>query len=161
MPAAGDPVYTSDITDITGRPVGRIVASGTQALADNTQVAIEFSGGDTYDTSGAHSPSTNNTRVTPTVEGYYRFYGTVFFAAQSTPVVSDVCFRLNGTTNLAPGNRSVPSTQAFSLSCTTLRNMNGTTDYVELMARQDSAGADDTNQSSQFSSVLEWEYLRP
>jgi hypothetical protein len=144
------------------KPLGRIVASGSQVLADNTQVAITFSGTDDIDTHGQHNPASNNTRVTPNVAGYYRFSGTVFFAAQTTPVISDAGFRLNGTTNIAAAGRFVPgSGNGFSLSSTVMQLMNGTTDYVELMARQDSAGADDTNQSSQFSSVMEWEYLGP
>jgi hypothetical protein len=39
--------------------------------------------------------------------------------------------------------------------------MNGTTDYVELMATYDAAaGTDVTNQSSQYSSVIEWRRVR-
>lgn len=143
------------------RPIGRIVASGTTALADNTQVAVPFSGTDDIDTAGIHNPSSNNTRVTPTTAGYYRFIGTGFFEAQTTPVVSDVNIRKNGSTNLPPAGRYPGATQAFSLPAQVEVEMNGTTDYVELVVRQDSAGADNTNQSVQFSSVLEWEFLRP
>jgi hypothetical protein len=163
--AAGDDVRWTDISTIqaatTGKPIGRIVASGVTVLADNTQVAIPFSGTDDIDTHGYHDPAVNNTRVTPSLAGYYRFAATGFFEAQTTPVVSDVNLRKNGTSNLAPAWRNVGQIQAFSGEVTALVSMNGTSDYIELVMRQDSAGADNTNQSSQFSSVLEWEYVRP
>lgn len=143
------------------RPVGYIVASGAQALADNTQVAIQFSGTDDIDTDGFHNPSSNNTRITPNVAGYYSFTVFGFFQAQATPVISDVSVRKNGSTHFAPAGRYPGSTQAFSLPSVVYMEMNGTTDYIELMMLQDSAGADNTNQSVQYSSVIMWELLRP
>ena len=155
-----------DDTDFSGisasgstKPIGRLVASGTQALADNTDVAITFSVED-FDTHGFHSTSSNTSRVTPTVSGYYRFWGTVYFASQTTPVVSEARLRKNGSSNLAPAWRAVPSTVAFSASFTLQIDMNGTSDYIEMIGKQDSAGANNTNQSFQFSSVLEWERIR-
>lgn len=151
-----------ELADYTvNRPIGRIVASGTQALADNTTVAITFSGTDEIDTHAFHNPSVNNTRVTPTVEGYYMFRGIGFFQAQATPVISETTIRKNGSTMLPAAGRYPGSTQAFSLPAIVFVEMNGTTDYVELTMLQDSAGADNTNQSVQFSSTLEWEFLRP
>jgi hypothetical protein len=165
QPAAGDPAYVSTAIGIwrasAGKPIGRIVASGTTALADNTQVAVPFSAADVIDTHGQHDPTTNNTRVTPNVEGYYRFDGTAFIDGLSTGVSFDASFRLNGSTNLAPGGRQIGSAQVTSVSTTVIQSMNGSTDHVELMARQDSAGADATAQSVQFSSVIQWEFLRP
>jgi hypothetical protein len=166
MATAGDPVYASDVENLedatTDKPIGRIAASGTQALADDTQVAIQFSGADDIDTHGQHNPASSNTRVTPNVEGYYRFYGTAFFNEQATPVSIDANFRKNGATNMAPSGRMPGSaTVASTCSTTVLVSMNGSTDYMELMARQNSAGADLTQQSAQFSSVVEWEYVRP
>lgn len=157
----GDIIYAADLNTLLNAPIGRIVASGTQVLADNTQVAVQFSGTDDIDTHGFHNPASNNTRITPTVAGYYRFTGMAFFEGQTTPGTIDASFRLNGSTNLAPAWRGPGSTLSMSGPTTVLQLMNGSTDYVELMARQDSAGADNTNQSSQFSSVVEWELVRP
>jgi hypothetical protein len=151
----------TDVDALAKPPVGRIVAgSGTQALADDTQVAIQFPSADDIDTADQHNPASNNTRITPNVAGYYRFYGTTFFSDQVTPVYLDINFRKNGSTHLAPGARSPGSTQVSSLAITALVSMNGSTDYIEMMARQNSAGADSTQQSAQFSSVIEWEYVR-
>lgn len=160
---AGQIVLDTDLAAIvagtTDKPIGRLVASGTQALADNTRTSITFTA-EEIDTDGFHSTSVNTSRITPTKAGYYRFYGTVFFEAQTTPSISDCNFRKNGTTSLAPAGRAQGYTQAFSLSTTCVQDFNGTTDYIELQALQDSAGADNTNQSVQFSSVVEWEFVR-
>lgn len=160
---AGQIVDDADFTIISEssatRPHGRLVASGTQALADNTQVAVQYSTED-WDSHGFHSTVTNNSRVTPNVPGYYRVWVTTFFDPQTTPVVSDTNIRKNGSSNVAPANRGVGQAVAFSQACTAEVEMNGTTDYFEHVCRQDSAGADSTNQSSQFSSVMEWEKVR-
>lgn len=158
--SAGGRIYASDLNQLLAKPLVRLVASGTQALADNTPVVITFSTED-IDTHGFHSTSVNTGRITPNIAGFYRFWGTVFFEAQSTPVVSNAFIRLNGATSLAPAGRMAPGTQAFGLACTVMQEMNGTTDYVELIGQQDSAGADNTNQSIQFSSVFECEFIRP
>lgn len=164
--AAGGRINASTINDIIrgtlNKPAGRLVATSTQALADNTQVAILFGSGSTvFDTHAFHSESSNTSRVTPNVAGVYRISGTGFFATQATPNISDVCIRKNGSTNQAAAWRyAASSTQAVSGITQIEIEMNGSTDYFELVMRQDSAGADDTNQSSQFSSALEWEYVR-
>lgn len=161
--AAGQIVDEDDMAAIeaasTQKNIGRLVASGTQALADNTTVAITFST-EEFDTGGFHSTVTNNSRVTPTVAGYYRFHGAVWFEAQTTPVTSAAFFRMNGSAVLAPADRDTPGAAAQSRATTVLQPFNGSTDYIELCAVQDSAGADNTNQSNQFSSVMEWEYVR-
>ena len=157
--AAGDITYWSDVANAIRPPLVRLVATAVQALADNTAVALTFAA-EEIDTHGFHSTVTNTSRVTPTVAGYYEVTGTVFFEAQTTPVVSSAWIRKNGTDNKPAAGRDVPGAQAFSLHTgATLISMNGTTDYVELMAQQDSAGADNTNQSIQFSSVLEVKYV--
>lgn len=162
--AAGDPIFWEDVQEArdasADKPLVRLVQTAAQALADATQVAVTFTS-EEIDTHGFHDSGTNTSRITPTVAGYYRFSGTAFFEAQSTPVVSDVNIRKNGATNIAPAGRYLGAGQTFALACTAIVSMNGTTDYVELVARQDSVGADNTNVSLQFSSVFECEYLRP
>jgi hypothetical protein len=166
QPAAGDPAYASTAIGMwrasAGKPIGRIVATGTQTLNDDTLTAIAFSAADEIDTHGWHDPTTNNTRITPNVEGYIRFFGTVFFNEQTTPVSIDANWRKNGSTAMAPAGRMPgSSTIASTCSATVVVSMNGTTDYMELMGRQNSAGNDTTHQSAQFSSVVEWEFVRP
>lgn len=160
---AGQIVDDGDFTTIaqssSERPIGRLVQSVAQALADNTQVAVTYAAED-WDTHGFHSTVTNNTRVTPNVPGYYRFYVTTSYEGQTTPVLSDVLLRKNGSIAIAPGDRGPGLTATFLQSCTAQIEMNGTTDYVEHITRQDSAGSDNTVVSFQWTSVMEWEKVR-
>ncbi len=141
------------------KPVGRIVATGAQSIPDNTATAIAFSATDEIDTHNFHNPSSNNTRVTPTVAGYYRFTGSYFSLAMTSPVSRSCYFRKNGTTAIAPGPRDTGAQITSSQEVTAIIECNGTTDYVELMAQQDSSGAVNTGAASQQSSVMEWEFL--
>jgi hypothetical protein len=167
---AGDELAAADLEKLNvttvAKPIGRLIQQpASQALADNTAVAVTFGTGSTvYDTNSFHSESSNTTRVTPSIAGYYRFSGVVFFETEASPVVASANFRFNGTTNLAAAWRAGTASiglQAFSGLTQVTIAMNGTTDYVELMALQDSAGADNTNTSVHFSSTLEWEFIRP
>jgi hypothetical protein len=158
----GEPTYAEDVNVALYPPVGRLVAQSSQTLTDNTQTAIQFGSGSTdFDTDSFHSESVNNTRVTPTVAGYYEFVGAVFFTALTTPVSADVNIRLNGTTNLATAGRTQGATLAVSIRSSAMVAMDGSTDYIELVARQDSSGSNSTNVSVQFSSSLEWKFIRP
>jgi hypothetical protein len=146
------------------KPVGRMVASGTQSIPHNTSTAIAFSGADVLDTAGYHNPASNNTRVTPLKAGIYRFTGVLAMGGRGDWLFIESGIRLNGATALAPYSRFQPGTNNTyrSLPVTVLQEMNGSTDYIELMALHlnTAAVAQVTNQSSQFSSTLEWEYIR-
>ncbi len=141
------------------RPAGRLVQAVAQSLADNTFVAIQFAAADELDSDGYHNPSVNNTRVTPTRAGWYRFNGAVWFEALSTPVKTAATFRKSGTL-LAPINEDAASVRAHARLVSMLISCNGTTDYVELVGLQDSAGTDNTNTGSAYVSVMEWEFVR-
>ncbi len=145
---------------LDAKPIGKAYATATQALADATFVAINLAG-EEYDTHGYHDTATNNTRVTPQQAGYYRFSGTVYFAGQTTPVAIDCYIRKNNATTLYNGVRAMGAATAIGCQVTTVIPMNGTTDYVELIGRQDSAGANTTAVNLPFTSILEWEYVRP
>lgn len=143
------------------RPIGRINRPTAQALADATWVAIQFTV-EEYDTHGYHSTSSNTTRITPTQAGVYTFLGSGMFEAQATGTYSDVFFRKNGTDHYSGGSR-VPilsGTSAHGGVAFATIEMNGSTDYVELTLRQDSAGADNTNTTTPFIPVVEWQFVR-
>ncbi len=158
MPA-GDPVYADEVESAEEAPIGRCVASGAQALADDTVVAITFTS-EEFDSHNQHSTVTNPTRITPNVAGVYEFDGTVHFQAQASPVLTEVFWRISGGAALAPSGAFVGSTTQFTLSTKVYYEMNGTTDYMELCARQNSAGADNTTQVSQYSSAIQWRRVR-
>lgn len=162
--AAGAPINASDINALNAgtlaKPLVRLVQAVVQVLADNTAVAVTFTTED-IDTHGYHDNVTNNSRITPLIAGYYTVRGAVMFEALATPVFTACWIRKNGSTGLAPAARGPGSTNAQGAFTAVLVSMNGSTDYVELVAQQDSAGADNTNVSSQYTSVLELIYERP
>jgi len=165
--AAGATVDATDITDLqgktTGKPIGRLVQQAAQSIPDATVTALTFgAGSEEFDTHGQHDTSTNPSRITPNLAGYYRFTGVYYTATMSTPVSIDASFRKNGSGSIASGGRYIPSSgtaQGVLATCT--QPMNGTTDYIEFMAFQDSAGAVNTNVAGRFTSWLEWEFVRP
>jgi hypothetical protein len=147
------------------KPVGRIhQATAQSSLADNAIFAVTFDASD-IDTHSFHSNSTNNSRVTPNVAGYYKFNGVICFSAQSDYVALDAFFRLNGSNNIQGATRITPSTTATTVAIpvSTIQNMNGSTDYIELVGRPDRSGnsTSGTAVSAFLGSTLEWEYLGP
>lgn len=163
--AVGDPIAASTINDLiayaANRPLVRIVASGTQSIPHNTATAVTFTGTDDIDTEGYHNPASNPTRITPTRAGYYTVVGTVAMGGRADWTWIQAGISKNGTA-VAPHNRDQPgannTVRMVSASC--LVSLNGTTDYVELIAQHTNgaAVAQNTNQSSQFSSVLELKF---
>jgi len=164
MVSPGAKTYADDINDIreatVERPLGRMVQTVAQSIPDNTLTALTWTTED-IDTHGFHDTVTNNTRITPNVEGYYEFSFTYYSALQTTPADMDVCARKNGSGTIASGTRTPGAAVATGVSGTTIVSMNGTTDYIEILALQNSSGAVNTNVSSRFSSHVTWKFLRP
>lgn len=156
------------------KPVCRLVAQSSQSAASNTTVAVTFgTSSEIIDTHNFHSESTNNSRITPNVAGYYRVTGHAAFGARDDYRVTDSYLRLNGSTTVPgssgrvnyptfSGTNSTTSSQVMTHS-EAIINFNGSTDYVELMAVQTNVAAANPNLvvSNQFASVLEVEYIGP
>lgn len=157
--AAGEKILNADLAGSTF-PMVRLTQTVAQSIASATSVALTFTTED-LDPSGFHDPVTNNSRITPTVAGWYRFTGTYFTAAMTTPTQRQIFFRKNGAGAVAPGARDAGAALTASIATTSLIQMNGTTDYVELVVQQSSAGAVNTSVASQQSSVFECEYRTP
>lgn len=157
MPVApGEKIIAADIPT-KNYPIVRLVQTAAQSIPVTTATPLSFTTED-KDDYGFHDPVTNNSRITPTVSGWYRFYGCYFTAAMTTPTARSCHFRKNGAGAIAPGPRDAGGALTSSKECTALIYCNGTTDYVELMASQTSAGATNTNVAAQQSSVFECEY---
>jgi hypothetical protein len=151
----------ADVEALDNPVFGRLIQPATQGLADNTLNMIQFgTSSEVVDVGGSHSESTNNTRVTPTAAGWYDFRGCVAFGGlTATAVFSETYFRKNGTTAIEGAGREQGSgagAGTHSRQCQAFIYCNGTTDYVELAARQDSGGAASTVVSFQYTSTLEW-----
>jgi hypothetical protein len=157
--AAGAKIIAADIP-LEEYPVGRMIQTVVQSIPDAVITPLSFTT-EEFDTHGQHDPVTNNTRITPNVPGYYEFTGTYYSATPVTGVNMDAHFRKNGTGSPPSGDRGIEGGIAQSKSARIMQPMNGTTDYIELCAFQDSSAAVNSNVSSRFSSYVEWKYLRP
>lgn len=142
------------------RHVGRAYATSGQSLADATWTAITLQD-ESFDTGNFHSTSSNQSRVTPSVAGYYRFTGTGSFESQSTGVGLDVGIRKNGSDFQGSPVRIPGTTTIAAQQVSVIVSMNGSSDYCELVMRQDSAGSDNTQINDPFRPTLEWEYIGP
>ncbi len=155
----GDIIYARDVN----RPVTRLVQQAAQSLANSTDTALTFgAGSEDFDLGGWHSETTNNTRITPTIPGYYQVVGTVFLAASSAVTSCIATIAKNGTVQ-APRSRMKPGANNLSgtSTVTVTLYLNGTTDYVELIGQQTSGGALNTNVGGSFASVFEVQLVQP
>lgn len=147
------------------KPFVRLVQQTAQALADNTDVAVTYGLGSTvFDTHTYHSETVNTTRITPLIAGIYAMRVVGFFETETTPVLATSYVRQNGVTNLPAAARAATASlglQSFTLGTYTEASFNGSTDYVEHMMLQDSAGADNTNSSGHFRCSFALEFIRP
>lgn len=141
-------------------PAGRCEQAAAQSMPDNTLTALTFTT-EVYDTDNFHSTAVNTQRVTPTVAGYYLFRGLYYSVTMTTPVAIEASFRKNGATQLASGIRHTGGSITNSALAECMVEMNGTTDYVELMGLQDSSGAVNTAVSLRFTSFIEWRWMQP
>ena len=158
--AAGDIIYASDFA----KPIGRIRQVTAQSgIVNGTATAVTFAAADEIDTDNFHDPATNNTRVTPTVAGYYNVRGGVALAGQTDYTVVQAYLAKNGSA-LAPAHRITPSTasQTIVLPLAATIECNGSTDYFEIyfICTRSGAGTSCTVVSAQFACVLEWEFSR-
>lgn len=160
--AAGDIILASTINDIIqyglNRALVRLVQSSAQSIPDATLTALTFTGTEDIDTYGFHDPTTNSSRITPNIPGTYLFFGAYFTGAASSPANIDCSVRKNAATVTPTGSRDTLGAIATSQWGQAIFDMNGSTDYAELIAFQDSAGAVNSNVSlrltSHFSCIL-------
>lgn len=126
-----------------------------QAVADATVTAIAFTSAASVDTDSIHSTSTNNTRFTPTTAGIYMVSGNLTITAGGlVQVVTSLVIRKNGAGELVATGGVANIYANPSLAATCLVSMNGTTDYVELIAYQDNT--DGTNKTFTGRMFLAW-----
>lgn len=138
-------------------PRCRLVQQAAQSCNDNTDTAITYgSASEIVDTHGFHDESTNNTRITPNVAGYYTVYAVFFIAAAADYVNLQTNIRMNGATIQPSSTRHGPNATSASRSvavhCESIL-FNGSTDYVEHMGNQDNTAAAARNTASTGSSA--------
>lgn len=176
---AGQIVDELDFDDIEEasnlRPAWRLVQAAAQSLNHDTDTAITFGTGSTViDTHNFHDEGTNPSRVTPNVPGLYVVTGVVFLEPVNNIIRLEAAIMLNGSVqhprmrevHMRDSAGGVNDLLSDSASRTTPRafglfQMNGTTDYFELMGRhtRQSAASMSTTVSG-FASVFEGYLLR-
>ena len=135
-----------------GPPVFRGYQASSQSAANATWVSVAMDT-ETLDSDGGHSTVTNNSRYTPTVPGTYLVIGTAAFAGSATTQRA-ARLGMNGSTIIGA---AVAGGSGAAWWCATAMDLvvcNGTTDYVELQARQDSGGTLSTYTGTDFNSAL-------
>ncbi len=167
--AAGQILEDADLTALkqasSEKPIGRITVSGGQNIAHNSYTALIFNTED-IDTHGQHDLVTNTTRVTPNVPGVYRFHGTLSIGGRTDFSFVEVTVRPNGGTPIAPSTRDRPpltdAATTLQYGTTALVECDGSTDYVEIVARQVNAASavQITAQSVHLTCSMEWEKIR-
>ena len=124
-------------------PAFRLYQSTPQTITTATNTALLFDSED-LDTDNGHSTVTNTSRYTATVAGWYMVTGTLQIAHNTTGN-RIVFIRKNGSTTINQvGRQTSSATNTLGLQIGTMVYLNGTTDYLELMAFQSSGGNLDT-----------------
>lgn len=158
----------ADVDTIVNRPVGRAIQAVAQSsIASGTLTAATLTTED-FDTHNFHSTSSNTSRVTPTVPGRYRAIGAVAFGGTTNYESLEVLIRKNGSTALPPATKISGVTTSDNSNATqvvpvsALVECNGSGDYFEICFRGNrTSGTVATVISSQYATVLEWEYIGP
>lgn len=125
-----------------GKPVGFFTHSGAQSIVNNTETAIAMDT-EVYDTDGAHSTVTNNSRYTVVTAGKYWLAHQVEWASSATGT-RDVYFRVNGgATNYLKSHwgGSLPAASHCQQTCGILPVTLIVGDYIEAYCLQTSGGA--------------------
>lgn len=124
-------------------PLAVLYQATTQSIASGgsgTALTFDSESADTY---SGHSTTTNSSRYTGQVPGYYLVYGIAVFGPSATGYRAATIGK-NGSQTVLPGafGVSAPIT-GINAAATALSvvQMNGTTDYVEIYAQQNSGGS--------------------
>lgn len=145
-------------------PVGKLHQTVAQSLGNGSPTAITFGTGSTdFDSHSFHSESTNNSRVTPTVPGYYSVTGhlAVSNGSSSYTQLSAAIAKNGNRTRPQAVMRPDVTVSGGTAATTVIVDCNGTTDYFELYGNQVSSGSQNTSVTSNFESTLMWTYIRP
>lgn len=111
--------------------------STTQSIPNSTETTVAFNT-ELYDTDGMHDTVTNNSRITPQTAGKYEFKANIIFDANAGGDLRRASIRKNGTIIIAvSSHRDVSGSGDDAVVVSVDEDMNGTTDYVEVLAFHD------------------------
>lgn len=135
-------------------PIGAVcqVTQSTMNIADSTPTLVTF-GGESLDPLSWHSIVTNNTRVTPTIAGWYRATFSCLFSDDADYVRLFAHFFKNGSgTNIRSDLTDSGGTlvrAAISIA-SPLIQLNGSSDYLEVSVLQTNTSGNAESVESSF-----------
>jgi hypothetical protein len=126
-------------------PICMLKQIAVQSVANATNTAITFTD-EIVDTLGWHSTSTNTSRITPTVAGWYMVQGKVTFGTSTAGGRNASIWKNGVAIDGSAGYITMGSLNGSESIHTSLTMVyvNGTTDYIELYVIQNSGGAVNT-----------------
>lgn len=137
LPANTGTIITTASTFAGTGPAFSASQSANQSIANNTATKIQFNTED-FDTNSCYDPTTNY-RFTPNVAGYYQINAQVRDASGvATGYLSCELYKNGSVYKRAFG--TVGGT-GLSVNVSVLLYFNGSTDYAEVYATQNSGGA--------------------
>lgn len=158
MVSAGGKVFASDVNDVINgtiqRPLCVLRKSTVTSIANNSVTSLTWDTED-VDTAGWHSTSSNTSRITPNKAGWIRFTGTITFASNAAGR-RGLVLRFNGTSTWWGATFFSGVAANITVTLTVTVPANGSTDYFELGAFQDSGGSLNTADTTTTRFEAEW-----
>lgn len=136
----------------------RVYHSVDQTLGSSVSTALAFDS-ERYDNGGLHSTTSNNSRLTAQKDGTYLITGHVAFAANASGV-RVVGIRKNPTLFIAQTERAPVGGDTDKFSVTTVYHL-AASDYVELVAYQNSGGDLAVQAAGNYSAEFAMQWLSP
>lgn len=155
--------FTNPLTFLMNKPMFIGYNTALQSVNSAASTAIQWLS-EVADTYSGHSNSTNPSRYVGQAPGYYWVSGSVCFSG-NTAGSRKAWIAVNGTVvaySNVQGPPSLSSSDAATLSVpATLVYLNGTTDYVEIYALQNSGSAINLNPNATNASGISiiWDHL--
>jgi hypothetical protein len=153
-----EPATASNFTQTLPAASGEVMVSGNQpafsafASATTSTASVTFTkvaiNTEEFDTNN-NFDSTTNYRFTPTVAGYYQVSGAITWATSATGYGIAAIFK-NGAEFKRGSSSPLISNLNVSQNVSTLIYLNGSTDYIELYAYQNSGTTVATFNSSPY-----------
>lgn len=161
---AGSDVPASKLELLANPPICRLIQQSAQSFSSGSAGLLTYgTGSEDKDDLGWHDTAVNNTRVTPTIAGWYIYVVTFSMSAATAMTQLLTGVRKNGA-NYGPLITNRPdaaSNSANSLQAIGHVPVNGTGDYIEHVGQSNfTAGPFNTNVSSGFASTFELFYHR-
>ena len=127
------PAATGTVMVSGNMPAFSAYGTSGQSIANGVWTKIAYNT-ELFDTNSNYDNATNY-RFTPTVSGYYQINANIFTSANATGLAFIAIYK-NGTA-YCYGN-VVPNSNGGYITINSLLNCNGSTDYVEIYAYQNS-----------------------